>query len=264
MLAHGSGGLFSLEVIVPFAKLDNGILDSSLWSEPPSTRCVWITFLAKKDENGFVASSYSGMQRASNVTLQEFDAAIKTLESPDKDSRTPDFDGRRIEKIDGGWVVLNHEKYRLHDDVVRELTRERVRKYRERKKVDVTQGNVTSTLPSVSVSESVSGSLSSSSVLGGAGGEKYGSDFLEFWKLYPKKVGKAAAQRSWIIHVKKKAVPLPVVMKALEWQRKCDQWTKDNGQFVPNPETWLNQGRWNDEPQEILTPAYKPPVFLGA
>jgi transcription elongation factor len=53
-------------------------------------------------------------------------------------------------------------------------------------------------------------------------------------------------------------------MKALEWQRKCDQWTKDNGQFVPNPETWLNQGRWNDEPQEILTPAYKPPVFLGA
>jgi hypothetical protein len=104
----------------------------------------------------------------------------------------------------------------------------------------------------------------SSHVLGGAGGEKYDQEFLVFWKMYPKKVGKAAAQRSWRIHVKKKTVPLSDLLKALAWQRQSDQWTKNNGQYIPNPETWLNQGRWNDEPQEILTPAYKPPVFLGA
>ena len=29
------------------------------------------------------------------------------------------------------------------------------------------------------------------------------------------------------------------------------QWQRDNGQYIPHPATWLNQGRWDDE----LTPA---------
>ena len=27
----------------------------------------------------------------------------------------------------------------------------------------------------------------------------------------------------------------------------CDQWNRDNGQFIPHPATWLNQRRWEDE-----------------
>ena len=26
-----------------------------------------------------------------------------------------------------------------------------------------------------------------------------------------------------------------------------DEWTKNNGQFIPYPSTWLNQKRWEDE-----------------
>ena len=111
--------------------------------------------LAIKDENGFVSASRSGMARIANITMEDFEIGIKCLESPDPDSRTTEYDGRRIEKIEGGWIILNHEKYRLHDDIQRDKTRERVRRYRERCNV-VTKCSVTNTLPSVSVSDVLS------------------------------------------------------------------------------------------------------------
>ena len=136
-----------------FAKLDHGIVKSSIWSEPLATRILWISMLAIKDENGFVSASRSGMARIANITMDDFEIGIKCLESPDPDSRTTEYDGRRIEKVEGGWIILNHEKYRLHDDIQRDKTRERVRRYRERCNA-VTECNVTNTLPSVSVSVS--------------------------------------------------------------------------------------------------------------
>lgn len=165
-----------------FAKLDHNILQSSIWDEPASTRVVWITMLAAKDENGFVACSRSGLRRMANVTDAELDAALMCLESPDDDSRTPDNDGRRVDRIEGGWVVLNHKKYRDHSEVSREKTRERVRRYREKLssgKDNVTLQGVTGVLPSVSVS--VSESVFASAVKGGGVGEG-----VETWKTsYP-------------------------------------------------------------------------------
>ena len=38
------------------------------------------------------------------------------------------------------------------------------------------------------------------------------------------------------------------ILAALEWQRRQDNWLREAGRFVPNPATWLNQGRWQDEP----------------
>jgi hypothetical protein len=71
--------------------------------------------------------------------------------------------------------------------------------------------------------------------------------FSRFWKAYPKKVGKGAAEAAW-----KKLRPgngaVDAILSALSWQRKSEQWTKERGQFVPNPATYLNQRRWEDEP----------------
>ena len=230
-----------------FTKLDSGIVDSSIWSEPNATRVVWITMLAKSDQNGYVACSYPGLLRASNVTKEEFEIAIEALESPDKYSRTQDFEGRRIEKIEGGWLILNHEKYRLHNDLQREKTKERVKKYRELKKeCNALQPlrNVTVTLPSVSVSVSASASESvstpSSLVL---------SSFEEFWKAYPKKVGKGNAIKSWG-KIKAPKEILELIKNALAWQTKTEQWAKDNGQYIPMPSTYLNGQRWLDESTE--------------
>lgn len=70
------------------------------------------------------------------------------------------------------------------------------------------------------------------------------SDFETFWKSYPRKVGKDAALKAW----NKKKPNLDEVLKALEWQTQSAQWLKDGGQFIPHPATYLNQGRWKDEP----------------
>lgn len=95
-----------------FTKLDEGIVRSSVWSEAYPTRILWVTMLAMCDSKGFVASSRSGLVREANITEQEFEIGIAILEAPDKDSRSPEFEGRRVEKCDGGWRVLNYPKYR--------------------------------------------------------------------------------------------------------------------------------------------------------
>jgi len=68
-------------------------------------------------------------------------------------------------------------------------------------------------------------------------------DFETFWHTYPKKVGKDAALKSW-----NKAKPfLDDVLNALYWQKESEQWKRENGKYIPNPSTYLNQGRWKDE-----------------
>jgi hypothetical protein len=141
-----------------FSKLDSGITKSSLWSEPLHVRVVFVSFLAEKDENGFVSAAYSSMQRICNVNKEQFDEAIRILESPDPESRTEDFEGRRLQKIEGGWIVLNHEKYRLNEEVKKEKHREYMRKWRDKKgsvnNCEFTKDHVSVTSVSVSVSES--------------------------------------------------------------------------------------------------------------
>lgn len=77
--------------------------------------------------------------------------------------------------------------------------------------------------------------------------------FLEFWSAYPKKVGKEAARKVWV-KIKKPAESLDAILTALAWQSKSAQWTKNQGQFIPNPSTYLSQQRWLDEPPVVTTP----------
>ena len=72
------------------------------------------------------------------------------------------------------------------------------------------------------------------------------SVFDAFWSVYPKKTGKEAARKAF------KKIPKsahPLLVPAVEAQKKSRQWMEENGRFIPNPATWLNQGRWEDEVQ---------------
>ena len=73
--------------------------------------------------------------------------------------------------------------------------------------------------------------------------------FEVFWSEYPKKVGKQAAIKAW--RNAKCKPEIAEILQAIELQKKTDQWRKDGGQFIPNPATWINQGRWDDKPTEI-------------
>ncbi len=119
-----------------YTKLFSSIVTSTIWTEDDKTRIVWITMLAIADKNGEVQASIPGLARVAGVSLPDCEAAILKLISPDPYSRTPDDEGRRIEKIDGGWALLNHAKYRAmasKDEAVT-ANAERQRRHRERKK----------------------------------------------------------------------------------------------------------------------------------
>lgn len=79
------------------------------------------------------------------------------------------------------------------------------------------------------------------------GGDDYKPGFCRFWTVFPKKVGKDKAAEAWR---KKRCEPMAdAIVAAIEQQRAY--LTRDDGQFIPNPATWINQGRWKDEPPPL-------------
>ena len=95
-----------------FSKLFSSIVTSTIWREDDKTRILWITMLALTDANGVVEGSVPGLGDMARMTTEECRASLDKLMAPDPDSRTKDFEGRRIEEVDGGWRILNYTKYR--------------------------------------------------------------------------------------------------------------------------------------------------------
>src|SRR5216117_648729 len=98
--------------MIGYVKVFGSILDSTIWRESHATRLVWITMLAMAGREGIVDASVPGLADRARVTREECEAALETLSKPDIDSRSQEFEGRRIEKVDGGWFILNYGKYR--------------------------------------------------------------------------------------------------------------------------------------------------------
>jgi hypothetical protein len=74
-------------------------------------------------------------------------------------------------------------------------------------------------------------------------------DFDAFWKAYPKKKSKGAAEERWIkLHPNKEL--MQTILSAIERLKQSKDWLKDNGQFIPHPATWLKAKGWNDETTE--------------
>jgi hypothetical protein len=72
----------------------------------------------------------------------------------------------------------------------------------------------------------------------------YTSSFLKFWEAYPKKTGKGEAFKAW----NKIKPPKPTteeIIQSVQTHNKTEQWR--NKQYIPNPATFLNQRRWEDE-----------------
>lgn len=70
-------------------------------------------------------------------------------------------------------------------------------------------------------------------------------EFSTFWKAYPKKVGKGFAEKVW-----KKLRPsktlVQEILQAIEEQKQSKKWLTNEGQYIPNPTTWLNGKSWQD------------------
>ena len=71
--------------------------------------------------------------------------------------------------------------------------------------------------------------------------------FSQFWSAYPRKTAKGDAKRQWEKASRHEPNLLALCLTALAWQRRQVQWTRDGGQYVPYPATWLRGERWADE-----------------
>ena len=85
------------------------------------------------------------------------------------------------------------------------------------------------------------------------------SFFDLFWKEYPKKTAKQDALKAFDkLNVDTKL--LETILSAIKKQMSSTQWQQNNGQYIPQPATWLNGKRWEDEmktPAIDSSPRYK-------
>ena len=85
--------------------------------------------------------------------------------------------------------------------------------------------------------------------------------FSEFWRHYPRKVGKGAAEKA-LEKIHPDEALFARILSAIELQKQCDQWRREEGRYIPYPATWLNQTRWEDEP-DLVPPSDPPPSDQG-
>jgi hypothetical protein len=105
------------EYDVPIPQLRVGALEPTGWSAPPG----WY---------GFVPASGPGLVAAAQVDQATGLEALARMGEPEPTSRSQDHEGRRIIRIDGGFLLLNYVKYRDKDHT----TAERSARYRDRKR----------------------------------------------------------------------------------------------------------------------------------
>lgn len=182
---------------------------------------------------------------------KEVIGAIEYLCKPDPDSRSGEMDGCRLVK-EGQfqYIVPTHEKYRhiANEDERRDYNRIKQKESRERRAT--LSRNIVNTRQQLSAMSAHTEAEAEAEAKEKkkqpcSSGDERCAGFDAFWQAYPRKTGKKAASKAW--KNAKDKPPLPNILSAIASQTKSDQWTKDGGQFVPNPATWLNQGRWADE-----------------
>ena len=151
-----------------FVKLDVGILDSTLWVDKDA-REIFITallmavpreypnpvpqygvvgndivqtgFVAPPGWYGFVAAAGSGIIRRCGMDEEAGKLALERLGEPEEGSRSGAHAGRRMIRMDGGYIILNYIKYRDKDHTAAI----RQKRYRERHAVTSASNAVTVT-----------------------------------------------------------------------------------------------------------------------
>jgi hypothetical protein len=157
-----------------FLKLDESILTSTLWldrtgrdvliaaglkarprnfSEPVPVYAASSTdgpiYTLPPGEYGFTECSGPGLVNLAGHNPSdpkdwaEGMAALKRLTEPDPDSRDPSYEGRRLARVDGGYIVLSLMKYREKDSTAAERKRRQRERERESRRHGVTPRDVT-------------------------------------------------------------------------------------------------------------------------
>lgn len=220
-------------------------------------QAVFIYMLANCDPLGVIDVVPSVISDAIGIEIDLVKKCITELEGPDPESRTPDLDGARIERLDDhrtwGWRIINHPKYqRLRNlEDRRQQVREAVAKHKQklRSNPEVIKGNQSKpTQTQTHTQTQKTKDLAKDEALG---------RFNVFWPIYPRKVAKPAALKAWKAQSIDSQEKMDRVMAGLKKHIELE-WPGKERQHIPHPSTWLNQKRWEDD----LTPGLIP-IPLG-
>jgi hypothetical protein len=80
--------------------------------------------------------------------------------------------------------------------------------------------------------------------------------FARFYAAYPRKAGRKAAEKAWAKALKDGTDPEMLVQAA---GRYAGERAGQDPKFTPHPATWLNQGRWDDDPEPVGPRVYNQP-----
>lgn len=83
------------------------------------------------------------------------------------------------------------------------------------------------------------------------GSRQYTDEFEKFWKTYPRKVGKAEAAKAFTKLLKGGQVDANQLTAAAQAHAQAWQQSGTSQEFIPHASTWLNKGRWSDEPEVL-------------
>lgn len=123
-----------------YAKLFSSLYQGTLRGCPDEI-LVFTNLLAHADCTGLVDKHWRAIAEETGIDEARVKAAIKHLESPDPESRSPEMEGRRILPIDEhrawGWQIVNHGKYRAirNEEDRREQNRLAQQRWRDKQKV---------------------------------------------------------------------------------------------------------------------------------
>ena len=207
-----------------YARVFTTILESSI-AEDYETRHVFEDLLKVctiGDNGGIVDMTRQALARKFNMPIEKLNTALEKLEAPDPNSRSQEYDGRRIERLNGhrdwGWQILNwkeYEKIKTRADVAA-----RVARHRAAKTISPTVSTEDIRQPTSEPSETPE----------------------SIYDLYPRKVAKNKA-----ISAIQKAIEKYGYQHILEKTKQyAESSTSIEQRYIPHPTTWFNQERFND------------------
>jgi hypothetical protein len=232
-----------------FVKIQSRILSSSIRNEEYPTRLLWFSVLLLCDKNGVFHGTNDFLADMAKIKLEEVEEGMRVLTSPDANSGRPDEEGRRIIPIGGhDYKVTNYEYYRdlRRDEEKREKARIRKAKH------DAQKAELGEEIPvGIEIEWKVPEDLLGKS-------DDARPRFETFWELYGKKVGRKKCETRFLaLSIKKQIAAIEALPRHKQLWAAQERGTK----YVPNPQTWLNQEKWDDEiTDEMLKPhkEYKP------
>jgi hypothetical protein len=232
-----------------FSKLFDSMFDGTL-----RTRAPWqalVTFqqmLILCDPTGVCDMTPEAIAFRTGIPSEIIQTGIAALEAPDPDSRLPNDEGRRIVRLDDhrnwGWRITNFLHYRSlqSNEARREYQREWLRNQRAAKKGAVDRVGVPT--PDDTYRQAMTADDDVDTRIPRVTSKTIGQPdgFQDFWDAYPKKVKKKDARKVWA-RLKPDERLQSTIHAALATHKR--KW--DTGTFIPDPTTWLNGERWEDE-----------------